>query len=273
MDPNNKIEDLEILTDETEPSGSVDDFIRQLEAREKDLHITSDTTIIEIADSFEDGELPELLAPDVEKARAASVSGAVGNGVAADLEMEVQRLRSAIEKMESEREEIFKNSQRRAKDFESYKARTERERTDTFQNQVGNLATFLLPALDNFNRAIASAEQLKEQKGVEFQQFYEGVTLVNEQMYDILGKMGIRVIPTVGEPFDPNYHEAVAIEEREDYPDSYICEELARGFRIGDRVIRHSMVKVVKNNLPAETSITSDDLETLSIEPSESVEN
>lgn len=253
MNPENETNDIEILMDDTEnedPS-SVDDFIRQLEAREKDLHITADTTIIEIAESFEDGELPEFLKQDLEKAVAdqgnSAAAAAKATDRTAEFEAELAKLRASVAKMEEERAEIFKNSQRRAKDFENFKARAERERKETFQNQMGNLATFLLPALDNFNRAIDSAKQLQETKSTEFQHFFEGVVLVNEQIYDILGKMGIDTIPTVGEPFDPHLHEAVATEVRDDLPDNYVCAELLRGFRIGDRVVRHSMVKVVKN--------------------------
>jgi Molecular chaperone GrpE (heat shock protein) len=257
MNPDQENDDYEVVTSDAENSAddsvSVDDFIRQLEEREKDLHITVDTTIIEIAESFDDSDLPEFLRQDLDLP-VATVSPAPISAVQdskvdrePELQAEIDRLRTSLAKMEEERGEIFKNSQRRSKDFASYKARAERERTETFQNQVGNLATFLLPALDNFSRALDSAERLNEQKSTEFQQFFEGVTIVNRQMYEILEKMGIRSIPTVGEFFDPNFHEAVAVEESSEMPDNVICEELARGFCIGDRVIRHSIVKVVKN--------------------------
>ena len=263
MNPNQEHDDFEVVTNDAENSAaddtvSVDDFIRQLEEREKDLHITVDTTIIEIAESFEDGEFPEFIESEF-VSRPSSAATLVEADSQVELEAEILRLKSAIAKMEEERGEIFKNSQRRAKDFATYKARTERERTETFQNQVGNLATFLLPALDNFSRAINSAGELNEQESVEFQHFFEGVNLVNQQMYEILAKMGITVIPTVGREFDPNFHEAVAVEEREDFRDNYICEEMVRGFCIGDRVIRHSMVKVAKSS-PAAVEITVPDV-------------
>lgn len=263
MNQNQEDENLEILIDETDADdgASVDDFIRQLEEREKDLHITADTTIIEIAESFEGGELPQFLKQEVEKLRP-TVSNApeeresISNGRTIELESEVSKLTAIVARMELERSEIFKNSQRRAKDFESFKARAERERRETFQSQIGNLAKFLLPALDNFNRAIDSAKSIKEAKSTEFQQLFDGVVLVNEQMYDILGRMGIDTIPTVGEPFDPHFHEAVATENRDDYPNDFVCEELIRGFRIGEKVIRHSMVKVAKNSTTVERSRT-----------------
>jgi molecular chaperone GrpE len=260
MDPNQETKDLVFDGEpDSNEAASVDDFIRQLEERERDLHITLETTVIEIAESFDDaGNVPDLLAQDL--AASANVRGVAAAPArsepaaqrAHELEAEVERLRSAMAKIESDRDAIFENSKRRAKDLASIKARTERERTDTFQSQVANLATFILPALDNLNRALQSADQLSEAKSPEFQNFVDGVTLVNEQMYDILGKMGIKAIPAVGESFDPHLHEAVAIEERDDLPDNYISDELTRGFCVGERVIRHSMVKVVKSSNSAE---------------------
>ncbi len=256
MNPLEENKNIEIVSDElgVDDAQLVDDFFRQLEAREKDLHITADTTIIEIAESFDDADLPAFLKEELAGIRTAKPDAANGkapgkaeNDRTEDLTSEITKLRAAIKKMEDERSEIFSNSQRRSKDFENFKARAERERRETFQNQLGNLATFLLPALDNFNRAIDSADRLPETKSNEFESFFDGVVLVNHQIYDILAKMGIETIPTVGEPFDPYFHEAVATEERNDVPDGFICEELQRGFRIGDRIVRHSMVKVAKS--------------------------
>lgn len=256
MNPLEENKNVEIVSDEpgVDDAQSVDDFFRQLEAREKDLHITADTTIIEIAESFDDADLPEFLKEDLIKAHGGGSVPTNGNTPAKpkndrteELTSEIAKLQATIKKMEDERSEIFKNSQRRSKDFENFKARAERERRETFQSQMGNLATFLLPALDNFNRAIDSAERLQETKSAGFESFFDGVVIVNHQIYDILAKMGIETIPTVGDPFDPHFHEAVATEERTDMPDGYICEELLRGFRIGDRIVRHSMVKVAKS--------------------------
>jgi molecular chaperone GrpE len=146
--------------------------------------------------------------------------------------------------MEADRDEMFKNSQRRSKDFEAFKSRSERERKETFQNQIGNVATLMLPALDNLQRALDSAEHLPGEKSDAFQLFYEGIALVSEQINDILSKMGIKPIRTVGEEFNPHYHEAVATDDSGEYPQNTITGEMLRGYIAGDRVIRHSMVKV-----------------------------
>ncbi len=259
MDSHQDLEELHDPFDEVadEKSVSVDDFIKQLEVKEKDLHITADTTIIEISEGFEDGEIPDFLKEDFSFESATRLEPAV-KPVTADkpsigeLEKELALLKSKIAKMDEERAEMFKNSQRRSKDFENLKARTERERKDTFQSQVGNLATMMLPALDNLSRALDFAEQLPEEKSGEFQQFYQGIYLVNQQVIDIFGKMGIEPIRTLGQRFDPHYHEAVSTEEKNEYPPNTICAEMMRGYRIGDRVLRHSMVKVSKSALNEE---------------------
>ncbi len=255
MDPNQETENseysFELSEEETvDESSSVDDFIKELEAKEKDLHITAETTFIELAADFEDGELPDFLRPDlVENGRttvapAVKEDGEADTAAVAHLEREVSQLKDKISTMQTERTELFEKSQRRLKDFETFKSRTERERGDTFQKQLRNLATQMLPALDNLDRALKFASDMSEEKRNEFVQFFDGIVLVNQQVNEVLAGMGIMPIATVGYPFDPHFHEAVAIEETTDLPPNTVSQELLRGFRIGDKVIRHAMVKV-----------------------------
>ncbi len=256
MDPNNTIENLDEIADENEQddSVSVDDFIKELEAKEKDLHITSDTTFIEIAESFEDGELPAYLKKDLQVETVLPVSAAAAPAKTtggpkpgtAKLEKEIAGLREKISQINADRDELIETSLRRAKDFENFRSRTERERKDTFQNQVGNLATQMLPALDNLNRAIDFAMAMPDEQRAEIQQFFDGIVIVNQQVNEVLAEMGILPIATVGEEFDPYFHEAVATEESVEFEPNTISAELLRGYRIGDRVVRHSMVKVAK---------------------------
>lgn len=257
MDSNSEINDVERLTGEPEvdDSTSVDDFIRTLEAREKDLHITSDTTVIELADAFDDSdELPEFIkdefvatAAKEAPAKAATAAAETETAAAARLRSEISELKETITRLEDERKEMMKTSQRRARDFENYRSRTERERGETFQNQLSNLAAQMLPALDNLNRALDFALEMPEAHRAEFQQFLDGVVLVNQQVNEVLAGMGIQPIATIGKVFDPHFHEAVATDESEEFPDNVISGELLKGYRIGDRVIRHSMVRVAKS--------------------------
>ncbi|HEX6124918.1 MAG TPA: nucleotide exchange factor GrpE [Pyrinomonadaceae bacterium] len=255
MDPNQEIDNIDDITDETDQndSVSVDDFIKQLEAKEKDLHITSETTIIEIAENFDDGELPDFLKADLQPLDAQKPDKSSPTSktdpetpLTDALEKEIAGLKEQLSKMEADRQELFLNSQRRAKDFENYKARTERERKETFQTQVGNLATQMLPALDNLNRAVDFALAMPVEQRDEIQQFFDGIVLVNQQVNEVLAEMGIQPIATVGETFDPHFHEAVATEYSDEFGPNIVSAELLRGYRIGDRVIRHSMVKVAR---------------------------
>src|SRR5690606_5620688 len=171
MDPEKNIEKVLDTFDDGGEEVSVDDFIKQLEEKEKDLHITVDTSIIEISESFDDANLPEFLKEALDEAEAAAnaaPAAPVTHVANADkttikrLEVELKNLQATLAKMEADRDEMFKNSQRRAKDFEAFKSRAERERKETFQNQISNVATLMLPALDNLQRALDSAEHLPD---------------------------------------------------------------------------------------------------------------
>ena len=120
----------------------------------------------------------------------------------------------------------------------------DRERRGAFIEQICTLASQMLPVLDNLERALQSVENNQLKKGPEFQQFYEGIVLVNQQVNEIFAGMGVQPIESIGEIFDPNLHEAVAAETRDDLPGNTVSGEMLRGYRIGNRVIRHSMVKV-----------------------------
>jgi molecular chaperone GrpE len=239
----------ELLEDiESEDLRSVDDFFKELEAKEKDLHISSDL-VIEIEESeFDDQNSPDFPIADLSPPSVNSLepvfsarSHSLDTG---KFENEIVELKTRISKMEAERVEIYENSQRRNRDFENYKNRTERDRQENLLNQVSNLATELLPVLDNLDRALECATQISDPKQKDFKQFFDGIVLVNQQLNEVLAEMGVQPISSVGEHFDPHLHEAVAMEDTEEFPPNVITAELLRGYRIGDRIVRASMVKV-----------------------------
>lgn len=251
---------------------SVDNFIKELEAKEKDLHITSDMTIeIEESDfglpSLQDFVESELAAEASPALAATRTSGSSPTTPGAktriyELEQEIVKLNERISGLRSDRLEIQEKSDRRLKDFENYKYRMDRERRGSFIDQISNLASQMLPVLDNLDRALDAADRMATEKGADFQQFYDGIVLVNQQVSEIFVGMGVTPIATVGETFDPNFHEAVAVEENEDMPNNTVTEEMLRGYRIGNRVIRHSMVKVTSQPKPSrfERPSTADEL-------------
>lgn len=257
MNPEEQITKPEIELEELDldSAESVDDFIKELEAKERDLHITADLSI-EIEESdFDVDAVPAFVAEEI---RAPAVTEASGTKDAAktmppasktrvyELEQEVEKLNARIAELRMERDETQENSDRRLKDFQNFKYRVDRERRGSFIDQLANLATQMLPVLDNLDRALEAAESSSSTRSAEFQQFYEGIILVNQQVSEILSGMGVSPIATVGETFDPVFHEAVAIVEDDKLAPNTIAEEMLRGFRIGNKVVRHSMVKVTK---------------------------
>jgi molecular chaperone GrpE len=251
---------------EISESISVDDFIRELEAKERDLHISSDL-VIEIEEpGFADGEIDQILEETLPSRPAKPVtahpakSNAATDKMVVELKMEVSLLQSLVAKMEAERAEASENSRRRQKDFDNYKNRTERERSETFANQISNLATQMLPVLDNLNRALDFAATGANEKAQDFQQFFQGIVLVNQQVNEVLAGMGVAPIASIGERFDPHRHEAVAVEESDVYPPQTVSAELLRGYRLGDRVIRPSMVKVAAAKTRADSAAKPGDI-------------
>ncbi|MGE3465940.1 MAG: nucleotide exchange factor GrpE [Pyrinomonadaceae bacterium] len=248
--PDETLDELDVDT-----MSSVDDFIKELEAKEKDLHITADMTI-EIEDSdFDTVALPDFVqqelavAPSVPAARAAEPASKVRSPGSKtrifELEQEIVKLNERISGLRADRNDVQEKSDRRLKDFENYKYRMDRERRGSFIDQISNLASQMLPVLDNLDRALDAAESIGREKSAEFEQFFNGIVLVNQQVNEVFAGMGVEPIKTVGEMFDPNFHEAVATDEQDDIPANTITEEMLRGYRIGNRVIRHSMVRVV----------------------------
>lgn len=235
---------------------SIDDFIKELEAREKDLHISSET-VIEIEDSEYNDQTIEAFMPDEKVKNTIALiksiepvlpnipqESALSKARISELEREVVFLKNKVSKIETERTELFELARRRQTDFDNYKKRTERDKSETFNNQLGNLAIQILPVLDNLHRAMDSATDLPDEKATDFQQFFDGIGLVNRQLKEVLVEMGVKPITAVGEDFDPHFHEAVATEETDKFPPNTVTEELLRGYMLGEKVIRPAMVKV-----------------------------
>lgn len=251
MNPNDTSNEELMGTFEVEENTpSVDDFIKELEEKEKDLDISADL-VIEVDDSdVEHNNIHDSFFPGTsidkntfqnapkQKVQSFSPDSSADKLTFSDLQDKVKELTV-------ERNELKESQVRRQRDFDNYRNRVERERQETFKNILSNLATQILPVLDNLNRALDSTtEAEKQSEERDFQTFLEGIVLVNQQLNEVLIEMGVQPIPSVGEPFDPKFHEAVATEETDDYPNKTVIQELLRGYRIDNRVIRASMVKV-----------------------------
>jgi molecular chaperone GrpE len=152
--------------------------------------------------------------------------------------------RAELKRLQNELGEAKEGIARRQADFENYRKRIERERSESHQRVVGDVARKLLPVLDNLNRALDAEKTVQSNESKEFRHFLHGVELINRQLNDVIESLGIVPIASVGERFDPHIHEAVVTEPSDKYEPDTVTEELARGYRIGDRLLRPAMVKV-----------------------------
>ena len=125
-------------------------------------------------------------------------------------------------------------------EYDNFQKRSKREKDARYADAVVDVVAEILPVADNLERALAV-----EVEGDEAKKVLEGVRMVKKQMDDILAKLEVSEIAAVGEEFDPNVHNAVMHVEDENITDNTVVEEFMKGYRYkGDRVIRHSMVKV-----------------------------
>jgi molecular chaperone GrpE len=152
--------------------------------------------------------------------------------------------RAELKRLQTELGEARESLARRQADFENYRKRIERERSEAHQRVVGDVARKLLPVLDNLGRALDAEKTVQSNESKEFRHFLHGVELINRQLNEVLESLGILPIASIGERFDPHIHEAVVTEPSDKYEPDTVTEELARGYRIGDRLLRPAMVKV-----------------------------
>lgn len=127
---------------------------------------------------------------------------------------------------------------RLSSDFENFRRRTDREREANERHASASLVTRLLPVLDNFERALSGDPRQGSQR------FYDGVALIFRQILDELHTEGLVAVDSVGEPFDPAVHEAVSTTVEPALPPNIVVEELQRGYRMHDRLLRPALVKV-----------------------------
>lgn len=152
--------------------------------------------------------------------------------------------RAELKRLQTALAEAREAVARRQADFENYRKRTERDRGETHNRIVADVARKLLPVVDNLARALEAERSIETQESNEFRHFLHGVELISKQLNDVLESLGVQPIVAIGEPFDPHIHEAVVTEPSDKYEPDTVTEEIARGYRMGDRLLRPSMVKV-----------------------------
>jgi molecular chaperone GrpE len=144
-----------------------------------------------------------------------------------------------IVELRKERDGLQDRLLRQAAEFDNYRKRIDRERRDTSQYAAVEFLQELLPIVDDFERALridaAGAESYRQ-----------GLEIIHRALMELLRKRGVTPIESVGTAFDPQFHQAIAYEDDPDRPDGEVTEEFARGYRLGDKLLRPAMVKVAK---------------------------
>ncbi len=160
------------------------------------------------------------------------ISGGAMSGAASGSETE-------LEKLKAERDSLLDRLARQQAEFENARRRTVKEQQEFRDYAAADALKSLLPVVDSLDRALQVKSDAEE--------FRNGVDLIYKQLQTALAKLSVHPIPSKGEPFDPHYHEAIEMVETTEAPDHHIVEELQRGYKYKDRLLRPAMVKVARN--------------------------
>ena len=200
----------------------------QVEAESQNFTLDSDVETFDLS--------PDAVATVEEASTQANAAGAQPAGI----QDTIAELNQSIDSLKAQLEDRSTQYMRLAADFENFRKRTQKEKEEQEQQVKCSTVKEMLPVVDNFERA---RTQLKPQTESEMviHKSYQGVY---RQLVDAMKKLGVSVMSAEGQEFDPNLHEAVMREATDAYPEGAIMEELMRGYVLGDRVLRHAMVKV-----------------------------
>lgn len=153
----------------------------------------------------------------------------------------LEELQADLEKARGEAAEYLDNLKRLKAEFENFRKRMLREQSEFLKFAAQGVIGELLPVIDNFERALD-----QENHGDQFDDYKKGMRLVYGQLLEALAKEGLSMVEPVGQPFDPNLHEAVMQEESTEYPEGTVVRVLERGYVLRDRIIKHAKVSVAK---------------------------
>ena len=214
---------------ESDPSGEP---ISEMDSQDPDITTNSDEEEMQL-DS-------ELTQPD----KTPPVEFTEGGPITAEL----VATRAELKRVQEETAELKDRLARRQADFENYRKRVDRERSDIYNRVVADVAAKLLGVLDNLKRALETEASVEANESDEFRHFLSGVDLIYKQLSGVLEALGVKPIVAVGELFNPHIHEAVVTEETEEFEPDTIIQEIRAGYKLGDKLIRPALVKVSKRS-------------------------
>ena len=147
---------------------------------------------------------------------------------------------SEVEKLRSENALYLDRLARLQAEFDNFRKRNLREQQDFRDYALTDSLKQLLPILDSLDRAT-------KMEGLSTADFRSGIELIDRQFHDVLTRLGVEPIAAQGQPFDPNLHQAIQMVETGEVEDNHVIDELQRGYRLRDRVLRAAMVRVAQN--------------------------
>ncbi len=192
--------------------------------------------------SHSNGEEPATTRNSNSRGGASSALAMQAELFAAQAELEM--IEAELRKVKAEHKELHDSTARRQADFDNYRKRVERERSETYNRVVADVVGKLLPVMDNLRRAHEAESSIESTESQEFRNFLHGVELISKQLNGVLEHFGIEQVPTVGHPFDPHVHEAITTEQTDEFEPDTVMQEIMRGYRLGEKLLRPAMVKV-----------------------------
>ena len=180
-------------------------------------------------------EAPKEETAETEKAAEEATESAPEEKESRSEKKKSKKLESELEKKQAELDELNDKYLRLAAEYDNFRRRTAKEREGIRADAYSDAVSSLLPVVDNLERAAAFTEADK---------VHEGVAMTLRAFTETMEKLGITVLGTVGETFDPELHNAVMHEDNEELPENVITDVFQKGYKMGDKVIRYAMVKV-----------------------------
>jgi molecular chaperone GrpE len=162
-------------------------------------------------------------------------------GAASATPASVGDLQAELERVRVERAAYLDRAARLQAEFDNFRKRNVKEQQDYRDYALAEALKSLLPILDSLDRALKTPS-------ASIEDFRSGIELIDKQFHDVLGKLGVQPVPAEGERFDPNLHQAVQMVDTEHIADNHVIDELQRGYRLKDRLLRPAMVRVARNS-------------------------
>ena len=155
-------------------------------------------------------------------------------------EPSVADLQAELEKARTERAAFLDRAARLQAEFDNFRKRNVREQQEYREYALAEALKTLLPILDSLDRALKT-------NAASLEDFHAGIELIDKQFHDALAKLGVEPVPAEGVKFDPNLHQAVQMVESKEAEDNQVIDELQRGYKLKDRLLRPAMVRVARN--------------------------